>query len=101
MDMLQHDQTSCALVISTTQFGTSGQQMYHPTPVMKRFIYRVGGNERNWNYSLKTIVRLKDMNLLNVTISAISTICENVMHLDPNIAVHHHNIKLMKECRTS
>jgi hypothetical protein len=99
-DMLRHDQTSCALVVNSTQFGTSGQQIYHPTPVTKRFVYRVGGNERNWNYTLKTIVRLKDTNLSNATTSRITTICENATHLDPNIAVHHHYIKSMKECRT-
>ena len=100
LDMLRNDPRSCAVAISSVLFGTGGQQVYHPHPVTKRFVHRSAGNYSDGHHTLKTFMRLKDMNLLDKT-HGMESICERVSYQDSKVAVRHRYIRSMKECRAS
>ena len=58
-DFLDEHLSSGALGVNWLLFGPSGQTVYKPLPVTKRFVYR----ENETNLHIKSIVRLSDMNL--------------------------------------
>ena len=57
--LLEEHLSSGALSLNWQVFGTSGKLLYEPLPVTKRFVYR----EEERNQHVKSIVRLRDMDL--------------------------------------